>query len=302
MVSRFQAAAESDAVFAEVRNCLRAYQTRHGPILPELAGELAQIKADAVAANDQAVAGAAWCFERIAETHDQYLNAWQMMSEDRFYGAWCALERVEIGLHFLARHFDDSQDNYGLTFLRTHVPRWQSLFPSKLFLSPGFTKQSVRCTICDSKLTPRRLCEHRLGHLYDGEMCMHRVDKAHFIEISLVPNPVQKYSVAFPKGLPYNYVAVHYVASGLRSPWHRWQPYRSTRRQPDPKYASTGRNDLCPCGSNRKFKKCHASDPSYDMPHIEIKFLDGMRAGLPAERIGQAHYGIDDRGGVPDTP
>jgi hypothetical protein len=297
-VSAFQEAAEQDAPFDSLRATLRAFRERRAPLAPSVLDALKQIKADAVAAGDQAVAGAAWCYEQIAKVQDEYLRAWQLMREDRFYGAWGALEQAELALHFLARHFDDATDLYGLAFLRTHIPHWQSLFPYKVFISPGFTKRSVSCSVCGARLTPRRGCGHRLGHLYDGEMCFHRVAEVHMIEISLVTRPVQKYSVAFPKDSKFNYAAVHYVVSGLLSPWHRWEPHWTTRQWPDPMYVGVGRNAPCPCGSGKKFKKCHLSDSTYEAPHVEIRFSDGKAAGLPAERYGEPHYGVDDMGGA----
>jgi hypothetical protein len=292
--TEYQSVVEHDARFSAIRDLLTAFQERVIPLDPAIPESLARLKQAAVAAGDEAGAGAAWCLERIATAQDEYLRAWQLMHEDRFYAAWCALEQAELALHFLARHFDDAGGRYGLDFLRTHIRRWQSLFPYRHFLSPGFTKR-IRCSICNTQLTPRHHCAHRLGDLYHGDMCCHVADDVQLLEMSLVTEPVQKYSVAFVNGAPYNYAVVHYVASGLLSPWHRWEPHRTVLRRKDPQYASVGRNEACPCGSGKKFKKCHAGDATYLMPHFEIDFIDGMRADLPVERIGESHYGVDDR-------
>lgn len=295
-ITRYQHAAGHDSRLQPVVALLQSFRQRRVLLDKRVYESLRQIKAEAVAANDQDVAGAVWCLEEIAKAQDGYLRAWRLMLEDHFYAAWCALEQCELAIHFLARHFDDASDDYGIEYLRTHIPRWQSLFPYRMFLSPGFTKRSVSCSVCGQRLTPRRPCAHRLGHLYDGEMCCHRSEDVNMIEISLVTNPVQKYSVAFTKERKYNYAAVHYVVSGLLSPWHAWEPQWTTLRRPDPSYIGVGRNDACPCNSGSKFKKCHMADPTFEAPHVDIAFFDGKAANLPLERFNEPHYGIDDMG------
>jgi hypothetical protein len=292
----FQEAAEQDDVFDEARSALRSFASRTAVLPASFYARLAELKTGAVAAGNQAVAGAAWCLENIGKAQNEYMRAWLSMSEDRFYAAWCAFEQCEITLHFLARHFDDSEDRYALKFLRDHVPRWQSLFPYKVFISPGLIKISARCSICGTKFLPRHSCDHRLGRLYDGEACFSIVDAAKLLEISLVTNPVQKYSVAFPEWRKFDYAAVHYVRSGLASPWHGWETEWSTRRKADPKYAATTRNSRCPCGSGRKFKRCHLNDPYHNAPHLEILFHEEVAVGFQSKLDDKPHYGIDDGG------
>ncbi|EHR71666.1 yecA family protein [Burkholderiales bacterium JOSHI_001] len=47
-----------------------------------------------------------------------------------------------------------------------------------------------------------------------------------------------------------------FAAQDLRCYWVEHQPKPATRRVE----ATPGRNDLCPCGSGRKYKKCHGSN------------------------------------------
>jgi uncharacterized protein YchJ len=74
-------------------------------------------------------------------------------------------------------------------------------------------------------------------------------------EISIVENPVQKSSVVFVNGEDnYNYDSVRYVVNKLNSPWQPWS-YKKSKILVT-KYKNVGRNELCPCGSGTKFKKC----------------------------------------------
>lgn len=279
---------------AEARAALRAYRARTGVVSQHIRDQLGAAKVEALHNASERDAGAVWCLETIADAQDHYLRAWQAMREDRFYAAWCALEQVELALHFLARHFDDTANEYAITFLREHIPQWQSVFPYHFFISPGFLKTAIHCKVCDARLTPRHQCEHRLGEIYRGEMCFHVIKETELIEMSIVENPVQKYSVLFSPDWRYDYAVVHYIAAGLRSPWHSWRFTRSERRQLDPTYAAVGRNDRCPCGSGKKFKMCHASAAWSVTPHVEVGFEEGATPGLPAMQFGTPRYGIDD--------
>lgn len=112
---------------------------------------------------------------------------------------------------------------------------------------------------------------------------------------------MQKYSVAWVEGQSFDYALVHYVASGLVSPWHRWELHHSVRLSPDPMYLGVGRNTQCPCGSGRKFKRCHSDQASYECPHVDVTFLDGVAPGLPAYQFGVPHQGRDDGPGKTDS-
>lgn len=284
----------SDGELREISDRLREWGTRQQPLDDDTVNRLARRKETAVACGDQGCAGAAWCYEQILESQNHYLSAWQSILTDRFYSAWCELDRAEVSLHFLARHFADPANAYGCAFLHAYVPRWQQLYPYSVFFSPGFIKQEIHCDICDARIAPRQSCIHERGELYDGQMAGRVIKKAKMLEVSLVTNPLQKYSVAWLRGSRYNYALVHYVASGLLSPWHRWEAQASTRLRRRPEFIGVKRNALCPCGSGKKFKHCHVDETTVELPHYDILFLDGVRAGLARLVADSTRYGVDD--------
>jgi hypothetical protein len=297
----YGAVARSHAALTDARTALRAYRARAAGATAATRTLLAQAKAAALEVDDQALAGAVWCLETVLDAQDHYLNAWSAVQGDRYYSAWCSLERAELSLHWLARHFDDPTNEYAIAYLREHIPRWQALYPYKHFLSPGFTKRAIHCGICDNRITPRSACEHRLGDLYDGEMCTRDVKDMRLLEVSIVTRPVQKYSVVWLEELKYNYAAVHYVASGLGAPWNRWGCRLTSKRRLDPQFAQALRNEPCPCGSGKKFKKCHVDRAYYHAPHYDIKFHDGVAGDIPPDQFGVPHHGIDDHRGTSES-
>ena len=160
---------------------------------------LSLFKAAAVRSKDQELAKLLWCYEQILIIQDQYIEAFNMLKNHDFYKAWCRLERVEIGVQSLNRHFLGRADRFHIPLIQKLTDQWQSLYPYRLFVSPAFLKKKVVCSICKKNVLLRHPCGHEVGEIYDGEMCYRIVTEAEVIEISLVPDPVQKYSVCFFK-------------------------------------------------------------------------------------------------------
>lgn len=251
------------------------------PLEQEVRDLFARLKVEAVGKGDQEFAKDLWCCETVLKVQNEYLKAFGQMKNGTYYEGWCTLERVEIALNSLKRHFDIAPENdiYKISFIETHTERFQSLFPYKIFLSPGALYLERRCTICGAVVSLRNHCGHVPGEIYNGELCTREVTQADLLELSLVTNPVQKYSVAFMQdqndeinGDGYDYSLVRYVMRGLREPFHGWNALRTKRRHPHAKYRNVGRNDPCPCESGKKYKLCCLREKGVLRPHLEVTF------------------------------
>lgn len=227
---------------------------------------------------NQALAKETWCLKTALEMQQKFVAAFLDMQAGRFYDAWCTLERIEIAALSLGRHMPFDGE-YALSFIDQQVERFQKLYPYGIFLSPAFIEKEVRCSLCDAKISIRSGCEHRPGDIYDGIQCLRIVKDLEMLEISMVPTPVQKYSVPFlndpktgQKVDHYDYSAVSYVVQGLRSPFDGWSMQWTTARHPHDRYKHLGRNDKCPCGSAKKYKKCCLREEGVLRPHIDIEF------------------------------
>jgi len=245
----------------------------------EIKQGLKRIKGAAVSSSDQDTAKQVWCYEQILSIQETYLKAFRSLKSGKFYEAWCLFERVEIELQHLERHFSISDNIFKLKLIDKHSRQFQSLYPYKIFLSPGYLILETSCSICGRKRSIRNPCEHILGEIYNGEMCAREVKKAKLLEMSFVENPAQKYSVAFttdPKTGKqvdhYDYSLVQYVTNGLREPFDEWDCKWTKIRHPHSRYKHVGRNDKCPCESNKKYKKCCLNESGVLRPHMEITF------------------------------
>lgn len=288
------------------RGVLLEWPTRTEPAGLAVSSSLESVKADAVASGNQPLASAVWCLQRIADAQDHYLAAFELCKRRAFYGGWCELEKAEVRLTWLLRHFVDSEDKFGIRVLCDRIPKIQRLFPYRLFLSPGLLIKKAKCSICEEVISPRKSCGHRRFGLYNGEMCGRVIVECEALEVSIVERPVQKYSVAFPQGLgSYNYGLVDYLMKGIDSPWSDWEVKVEKRRRAKPdydprRYGGFGRNHPCACGSGKKFKKCCLYNMDEEYEHFQFFFKDGPPAGLPNYLPNVFVSGVDEPTDEPD--
>jgi hypothetical protein len=274
-----------------VRAYLQSVDGRPAEPSPEMVQEaLVRLKSAAVSRGDQAEAKTVWCLEQALQAQNLYLQAFAEMKKEHFYEAWCMLEQAELALLFLERHDTASWPLFRLDFIREHVGKWQRLFPYKIFISPELVEHEKLCSICRQPVRPRSPCGHRVGEIYNGEMCTRVVTRVEPIAMSLVDKPVQKYSVPFlsdsksgERRDQYNYGIVRYAISALRSPFDTWDAVWTKKRQPHSRFRHIGRNDPCPCESGRKYKKCCLPEPGVLRPHLAFVFGTPPPAGIPSE-------------------
>ncbi len=267
------------------------------------------IKKDAVQKGDQELASAVWCLEQIIVAQWHFITAYEQARSLHFYGSWCSLEQAEIALHSLSRHYSSPAGRFGVPTMLSCIPKLQALYPYRIFMSPGYIIHEAICSICRQKLQVRGGCGHRRHELYDGEACGRIITKPEMLEISFVEKPVQKYSVAFAQGGPgFNYALVDYAVKGMGSPWADWsyeiqERYRPTALAADERFRSRKRNDRCPCGSHKKFKKCCLSEMRESYQHHQFGFPnDPRRTGLPTFIPKAIVRGVDDGTGGPNRP
>jgi len=218
-----------------------------------------------------------WCLEQILKIQNHYIDAYKQMKAGKYYKGWCSLERCEIEIFFLSKHKEIGA-RFHLSFIENQVMKYQKLFPYKYFFSTEFLQKEIRCSICDKVITPRNKCKHKLGQIYKGELCNRKISGLEILGIALVTNPAHKYAVAFARSDSgdendnYDYSVVGYLIERLISPFDKWDYVTETKRHPHSRYNQLGRNDPCPCGSGKKYKKCCLLQEGVLRPHIEFYF------------------------------
>ena len=255
---------------------LRVYRKRLDSLLPETFWQsLHDKKSKASSQCDQKTAKLVWCLETIGRIQDHFLSAFLSTRKSEFMAAWYELERCEAELSFLNRHFSEQEDEFGIEHIRIHSKQFQELYPYSIGFSPAYVIEKMSCSICDAKITLRSGCGHKVGEIYDGEMCARSISKAKMLHVSIVDSPAQKSSVIFPYGNnDRRLLLVKSVVVALKSPWHSWSYQKEERRQYHPAYQGVEPNDDCPCGSTRTYSSCCLSKETV-FPHFRFNLEHG---------------------------
>lgn len=237
---------------------------------------------------DEKKANKLWVLQTIFEVQNHYLTAFSLIKKEKYYKAWCSLEHGEISLSFLLNHYSSGgDDEFCIGFIGNQIESWQSLYPYKMFLSPEMLEKEIKCNICGTVATPFTYCEHKVGDLYQGKLCLREVSDLELLGLSLVENPVQKYSVAFLKNEKsgedidhYDYSTVRYVAERLNSPFEEWHPNWTKKMFARKDFNDLTREDMCPCNSKRPFGECCYNKQSILLPHLEVEFSKELPENL----------------------
>jgi hypothetical protein len=243
-------------------------------LLTQLQKELEREKEDFIKVNNQEKAKQIWVYQAIIEVHKHHKNAYNLLIEKSYYQAWCQLERIEIAIAGLKKHFAFDKKQYFLWHIEKSTKNLQVIFPYRLFASSELLKKRKECSVCKKEISIRNPCGHIIGEIYDGEMCHRNVTEAEVLGISLVQNPGNKYSVMFLKDEKtdeqvdqYNYDTIDYLFEHINSPYELWDLEVSQREIKKSDFRNIGRNDKCTCNSGKKFKKCCGEKIGDKYPH-----------------------------------
>lgn len=217
-----------------------------------------------------------WFLTTLSSALSHFTNAFRLIGVERYYEAWCELEQCEIDLDILLLNPFIEELGKTINFLNGLTKNWQSLYPYKVFFSPEMVIHREECSICGEQSGPWSKCQHRAGKVYCGHRCVRIVRKMEFRAISLVLEPVQKYSVArtFKEdgSDQFRYDAVKWVHDRLRSPFDAWSAHHTTRLRDHKEFFDLTPESDCPCDSSRSYQSCCATRDGVISPHIQISF------------------------------
>jgi hypothetical protein len=245
--------------------------------IEDLDEEIQNQKLIFVAEGKQDEAKLFWINQTILEIHKLYRNAFELVKNKSYYQAWCQLERIEITIHSLKKHFTYNKEQYFLWHIEKCVKNLQILYPYRLFASSEILKKKKICSVCDKEISIRNFCGHIVGEIYNGEMCHRIVTECEILGISIVENPGNKFSVMFLKDEKtneqidqYNYDTLDYLFEMINSPYEIWDLEISQKESKIVDYKNVGRNDPCTCNSGKKFKRCCLLKIGEKYPHYEF--------------------------------
>ncbi|MBY5524295.1 hypothetical protein HFO62_33825 [Rhizobium leguminosarum] len=208
-----------------------------------------------------------WFIEAFTDGTKLYLEAYRQIRRGVYFKGWCTLEQAELA-------FARLEDNPIIPELIPLVERradlialWQSTFPYRYFASPGMVLKRWACSICGKHSTPVDPCGHIPNRVYAGELCYRRILDYEPREVSIVTDPVQKYSVL---QLDYDYSVVKYVQDHLTGPFHEWSGEWTHKRHPHKHFTDRPLDGLCPCNSKLRYSECCLPTDGVRLPHFQM--------------------------------
>ena len=240
---------------------------KHSSLDDSIGEEIEQLRKDAISQQNEERANYCWCLKQIYHLQKGFISAVNSLKLKNYEDAWCMFDRVDIGLSNLENNFDTSQgnDRYHLLFIARMIKEYQKLFPYCHFLSRECIIKAEECTICGKPVSLRKPCGHKVGKLHMGELCLRKVTDIELKALCVVTDPFDKYTFLQIPDHEYNYGMLEELMREIDDPYDEFSI--ETIKVIKPEFKSVGRNELCPCGSGKKYKKCHLRTAEELMDH-----------------------------------
>lgn len=218
--------------------------------------EIEKYRIDAIELKDEKNANYFWCLREIFNIQKGFVSAIEDLNSKKFEEAWLLFDKVDIKIGNLEQNFDvfHEKDKYHISFIKRIICEYQKLFPYQYFFSRENIIKREECSICGKEISLRSFCGHKPGKLYMGKLCVRKVTDMEFKAVSIVTDPFDKYSYLQLPGREYNYGMIEALMEELSSPYDDF--YIETVKIKKNEYKKVQRNDVCPCGSGKKYKKC----------------------------------------------
>ncbi|NLE04326.1 MAG: zinc chelation protein SecC [Crenarchaeota archaeon] len=220
---------------------------------------------------NEKLANLGWLLENVYLVKRDYCKCFDYLHAKEYEKAWFLLDNIDVSLSLISDNFDNAEmERYNLIFLRRQVHNLQKLFPYIFFISRECVIKKEKCSICGKENSLRSFCEHEPGKLYCGELCLMEVTDADLKSFAIVKNPADKYCILKPDGIGFNYFIIEYYlkeSKGLFEPFDVIESFNLL-----PVFEKIGDNDLCPCGSGKKYQECCKGTENEKFKHIELVF------------------------------
>jgi len=202
-----------------------------------------------------------------------YVSYWQLLVSNKFSESWSALQDVQDRLRTIYRFTNEPRPQI-LSHIERQCGELERLYPYRVFFSVGIVKEEAECSICGKSIDSFE-CEHIAGELYRGHRAYGIVKQIKQLDhVSMVTNPADKRCTVQILDTSEQFNGVAYLATGIRDkvlePLNFSHLEFKKVRKPNNGIPIVGRNDPCPCGSGKKFKKCCIDKSFIEMTHVDI--------------------------------
>ena len=201
-----------------------------------------------------------------------YTSVWLKIVNGQFSESWNSLQDSLDQLRTVKR-FASTENNKAIDFLEFQLTQLEHLYPYSIFASIGAFFERMECNICGKDMDTSE-CIHLQGELYHGEMACGIIRELSPDHVSLVENPADKRCVVSYDDKGEQFKAVRFLSELICEKKLTITQFgelkHSKRRVKNKEFKKIGRNELCFCGSGKKFKRCCISKEYVESPHIDI--------------------------------
>lgn len=198
-----------------------------------------------------------------------YVRLWQNILAENFSESWSDLQDCLDLLRVIKKFSDISVEHFEGQLLAL-----ERLYPYGLFFSIGATVEYFECSICAEDIDSLR-CPHVKGELYSGLMAVGVARNiSNFDHVAIVSQPEDKRcTVQYENDGEHFHVVRHLsrLLSDDAFPISHFKELEFSKvRKRNSDFQKQGRNEMCACGSGKKFKKCCIDKEYIEGDHIEI--------------------------------
>ena len=215
--------------------------------------------------NDEDLANAQYVFSQYYCFFTSLSLYFQLLEDKAYRDSWNTLQDCLDIAKFIGR-FVDLTDRLDLPKINELLVQYEKLYPFTVFASAEYVISQSHCSICGKSMLGFE-CPHRVGQLYWGELAKEVFDERVELQaIAIVSNPEDKRCIFELKEEKNNnnlYEKLEEFKNLNLEPLRSFTINSKIETRIKENAKVVGRNDLCPCGSGKKYKKCCGADIFY---------------------------------------
>lgn len=239
-----------------------------------------KIEATAYDKDDELLANSQVVFQCYFELFCNLAKYFDLLSKKEYKNSWIKLQDCFDNIAFVNK-FTKKSNRLETDSLYDLLTQYEALYPYEVFLSSDFIVNKSHCSICGKSMLSLD-CPHIKGNLYWGKIAQEVFDDIQTINaICLVSHPDDKRCIIEDKddkrSEEEKFLKLHQFIS-LKQPF--LQQFTVSAREgykKDETIKEVGRNDLCPCGSGKKFKKCCGRNIYKEHIYYTVKPLNTVK-------------------------
>ena len=218
------------------------------------------IKTKAINMEDETLANAQMIYRHYFKFFSTFASYHLRLIENRYKNSWDILQDC-LDEAKIVGEFVDIKDRKEIPEIVAILLQYEKLYPYRVFASSEYIVSKSHCSICGKSMQSLS-CPHRKGKLYWGDFAIEMIDEIKELQaVCLVSHPEDKRCIIELQGdgdIPEKekFKKLDEFVKLKINPLQNFEIETKIEQRRDTKIQKANRNDLCPCGSGKKFKRC----------------------------------------------